>query len=111
MSEATRVSRPLLVAAEAVSDRLRAALEGVEGVEAVRIGAGLEVTYDAARVDYPTLMAAAEAAGAAAARGWLARLRRAWYGYLDGNLRANARAKAGPCCSNPTEILAQRRRR
>ena len=45
-----------------------------------------------------------------ATHGWR-RLKYGWYRLLDENARDNANRKAGPCCSNPTEIYARRNRR
>jgi hypothetical protein len=88
------------------------ALESVDGVSSCRIDARrgrMQVTYDASRIGFAVIEQAVEGAGGVLARGGWARLKSAWFRYLDANAKANASGGAGACCSNPGDVYASRR--
>lgn len=84
-------------------------LAGVARVEVDSRRGSVRVTYDAAVVGFGEIQRALTDSGFGLAPGWWARLRFAWYRYLDGNARANAAAKGGSCCNRPTEVYGRRR--
>lgn len=84
--------------------------QGVLGAAPTHDGKGIQVTYDAAFTDYGVLEQCAAAAGSPPPANAFSRLRSAWFCYLDQNARDNAGHGGGACCSQPTEIYANRRR-
>ena len=98
--------------AEDVMQHVGEALESIDGVSSCRVDARrgrMEVTYDASRIGFAAIEQAVEGAGAPLARGGWARLKSAWFRYLDTNAKANAGGGAGACCSNPGDVYASRR--
>lgn len=77
-----------------------AQLDGVLQVT-VEDGAELSIRYDAGRIGYGEIESALDKAGLRRRRTWGWRLRGIWYRYVDDNIRANARARGGACCSRP----------
>ena len=105
-----RVEGPLDAAA---ARRLRQALEALPGLVQAQVDARrrrVMVRYDLARTGLAEVEACLRQAGHPPLPGRWWRLRRQWYRYLDENLRANAGAPGGACCSNPSDVYARRRR-
>jgi hypothetical protein len=95
-------------------DAIREHLGTCAGVLGVRSDAKrrrVHLTYDATRVGFGELMAHLESAGYPAARDLWNRVKRNWFQYLDGNVRANAGGGGGACCSRPSDVYASRSRR
>lgn len=87
-------------------------LGSIEGVSSCRVDARrgrIQVMYDASRIGFAAIEQAVEGAGGVLARGGWARLKSAWFRYLDTNAKANAGGGAGACCSNPGDVYASRR--
>lgn len=105
-------SIPLSFPSAAERDRVLAALAQTDGVLGARVDRNgrLRIHYDAARIGFGDVEHALTAAGLSLPTGASWRLKSAWYRYLDANARSNAQAKAGACCSKPTDIYANRRR-
>ena len=61
----------------------------------------LEVEYDAALMDYQTIMKSVESVGFAPSHGWSSRIRGSLYQFLDSNARDNANAPPPACCNKP----------
>ena len=61
----------------------------------------LEVEYDAALIDYQAILKTVESVGFPPSHGWISRLRRSVYQFLDGNARDNAKAPPPACCNKP----------
>lgn len=94
------------------STRAVQALDTLPSVTSVTQGTGsLRVLYDPSRIDYAAVQATLHTAGVELPAGRWARLKTAWFSYLDGNARANANAGTGSCCSNPTDVYSRRGRR
>ena len=89
-------------AAEAVA--LARGLRALSGVQQVRVRPGrrrVTVEYLVSRTDYERLSQQVAEMGYGLAQGPWARLRRFWYGLLDENARANAKAPPPACCNRP----------
>jgi hypothetical protein len=87
-------------------------LNGLPGVVSVASRTtSLRILYEPAHLDYAGILAALAEAGVALPQSRWARLKSAWFSYLDGNARANANAGFGSCCSNPTDVYSHRGRR
>lgn len=71
----------------------------------------IRVTYDQTKVNFCQIQAALEVADLPTADDWWSRSKAAWFQYLDQNAQVNANIPASPCCSNPTQILKQKKRR
>lgn len=76
-------------------------------------GKYIELSYDAAKLQYSILLESLRREGLLDELGlsWWQRLKAGWYQDQDVVVKDNARAKPAPCCSNPTEIMAQSRKR
>ncbi|MGB5062497.1 MAG: heavy metal-associated domain-containing protein [Candidatus Competibacter sp.] len=104
---------------EGLNDSLRAqtvarALTQQPGVRGVKLDLQhdcIHVRYDNAMIGVETVVEALKNAGYPPRQRFLDRLKYGWWRYLDENARSNATSASGPCCSNPTTIHAQRRRR
>ena len=108
------VHRSLVLADMADDDveAIQACLKALPGMQQVVFDLGrrkLALTYDASRLGFWSIEQALTEAGWPPSRDRWARMRHAWYRYLDENARANAEAK-GACCSNPSDIYAKRRK-
>ena len=87
-------------------DRLAAAVERLGRMNGVlrvvpHCAARLRLSYDAARIAYGEIERALDEAGLRRRASAWWRLRGAWYRFLDENIKANARARGGACCSRP----------
>ena len=92
--------------------RICAALESTDGVSSCSVDKRrrrLHVTYDTSRIGFGGIEQVVEGSGAVLARGGWARLKGAWFRYLDSNAKANAGGGSGACCSNPGDVYASRR--
>jgi len=87
------------------------ALAGVKGVGVEPDQGRVRVRYDAAQVGFGVLEQSLAEAGYPPTQGWWARWKSRWYCYLDDNARLNAQASPSACCSKPTDVFVQRRRR
>jgi hypothetical protein len=92
------------------------ALKSLQGMtECVPAASGkyICVSYDAVNLQYPALLESLRQAGLLNESGlsWWQRLKAGWYQDQDVVIKENARVKPTPCCSNPTEIMAQSRKR
>lgn len=103
---------PLSFTSQDQRDRVLTTLAQTDGVLGTRVDRNgrLRIHYDAARIGFGNIEHALTAAGLSLPKGTLWRLKSAWYRYVDANARSNAQAKAGACCSKPTDIYASRRR-
>lgn len=103
-SSETVLERPFRVATigpEHVADLASSqSLEGVISVTWNRARSILIVTYDAMDTSYEEFTQWLEKRGWVLNRGFLARWRAAFYRFIDGNVRENARASP-VCCSRP----------
>jgi len=91
-------------------EKIQACLKALPGMQQVVFDPGrrkLALTYDASRLGFWSIEQALTEAGWPPSRDRWARMRYAWYRYLDENARANAEAR-GACCSNPSDIYAKR---
>lgn len=77
--------------------------------DAVRLS--VTVCYDQRRIDFVTIHQALLSSGIHPTNGLWQRIKRSFYQYLDSNSRDIANTRPSPCCSNPTEILNQSRRK
>jgi len=93
--------------------RLLITLPGMVEASPAASGKYIDVSYDAARLQYSSLIQALQYEGLLNDTGlnWWQRLKSSWYQDQDLIRRDNAKAKPTPCCSNPTEIIAQSRKR
>lgn len=89
------------------------ALPGVIDVSPAASGKHICVSYDVAKLQYLSLIQALQSEGLLSDAGlsWWQRFKSSWYQDQDLIRRDNAKAKPAPCCSNPTEIIAQSRKR
>ncbi|HHI94181.1 MAG TPA: heavy-metal-associated domain-containing protein [Gammaproteobacteria bacterium] len=72
--------------------------------------ARLKITYNAAQIGFGVIEKVLTDAGYPPGTGWWSGLKSGWYRYLDENAQTNARSKGGACCSNPSDIYANRRK-
>ena len=100
------------IAAEMLADVLPylQALPGMDGVAMDPSRHRLLLHYDASQLGFAQIEQALREAGWPLPDGRWARMRHAWYRYLDENAQANAAAKGGACCSNPSDVYARRQR-
>ena len=91
-------------------DRLRS-LDGVVEVIASVRQQKLRLTYEANRIGFGEITSALNSQGLALPQHWWMRLKAAWYRFTDENARANATAKGGACCSQPTDVYAKHHKR
>lgn len=90
----------LAKAAEAAALTRAGAIPGVVAVHATVGARRLDVTYDLEGLDIGRLTEALAAVGLVPATGWLARVRRRWAAFQDGNLRDQAKI-VHQCCNVP----------
>lgn len=84
-------------------------LDGV--IETRRVGPEKwAVRYDRRHVGLRELENALNQRGIRLSGGRLRRLAWAWVAYLDSNAKGNTNTSAAPCCSDPREIYASRRK-
>lgn len=90
------------------SDRI--ALQNWPGMGSVECrGRRLVVCYDAADVQWSELQSwLVDCTGLDTSGAWT-RLKLAWYRFVDGNARANARSRGGHCCNKPPTVPGRRR--
>ena len=86
-------------------------ISGIQTVTTYPERQKIRVIYDQTKVNFRQILAALEVAGLPAADDWWSRRKAAWFQYLDQNAQVNANIPASPCCSNPTQILKQKKRR
>ncbi|HID06726.1 MAG TPA: cation transporter [Armatimonadetes bacterium] len=98
-----RIEIPAL-ASDADAMMLEQALDALPGLASAAVDIAkhhLEVEYDAARIDYQTIMKTVESAGFSPSHGLSSRLRGSVYQFLDSNARDNAKAPPPACCNKP----------
>lgn len=86
-------------------------LDGIDGIQQVIIDVyhkQIWITYDAAQIGFGEIERLLSECRYPVSNSWWSRYKSAWYRYLDENARENAQSKAGPCCSNPSDIYAKR---
>jgi hypothetical protein len=88
-----------------------AALPGMISAKADTSGKRIQVCYDVTNLQFPNLIQALEAKDIVKEPGWWDRFRFSSYRFQDINIRDNAQAKPGPCCSNPKKIVEQSRKK
>lgn len=91
--------------------RIREAFAEMEGVSRVQLQPEknqVVVQYDAAQLDVQRVAAVLSGAGCPLANTFRSRLKQAWYGFLDENIRDNAAAPPKPCCNNISRLNAGR---
>lgn len=91
-------------------DTIQACLKALPGMQQVVFDIGRQkvlLTYDASLLGFWTIEQVLTEAGWPPLKSRWARMRYAWYRYLDENARANAEAR-GACCSNPSDVYAKR---
>ena len=71
----------------------------------------LQLHYDVKQFLFDDIVQFLSVHDVALAPQWWMRCKASWYRLLDDNARANANARGGACCSNPTGIYAQRHKR
>jgi len=84
--------------------------KGVKNVDVDVKRARLKITYDASQVGFGAIERALTDTGYPPEINWWSGLKSGWYRYLDENAQANAKSKGGACCSNPSDIYANRRK-
>jgi hypothetical protein len=87
------------------------AMTGVRQVVTYPERQKIRVVYDQTQTDFLQVLKRLEAMGLPAASDWWSRKKAGWFQYLDQNARINAAIPASPCCSNPTQILNQSKKR
>ena len=109
------VERSLQLAMDATSEvtDVAAILGDLPGVIDVRglVPGRCAVRYDRREVGLKDLEKCLLQRGIHLAGGPFRRMARGWIGFLDANARGNAGRCDTPCCSNPREIYASRRKR
>ncbi len=115
-SQAYMVARVFRTAASIVpeqAEHIAQSLLEAAGVVEVHVGPGfsrVQVTYDVSRIDFSRIEHILTDCGFPPPGNWRQRVRRAWYGFVDENVRDNAPSSSGNCCSQPTNIYASRKR-
>ena len=71
----------------------------------------LQLRYDVKQLLFDDIVHFLSVHGVALSPQWWMRCKAVGYRLLDDNARANANARGGACCGNPTEIYAQRHKR
>jgi len=84
--------------------------KGVKTVDIDTNRTRLRITYDAAQIGFDVIEKILANAGYPPDVSWWSRIKSGWYRYLDENARINAKSKGGACCSNPSDIYANRRK-
>lgn len=74
-------------------------------------GARVAVTYDVRSITLEEIVTALRDQDIVVSDDRRSRWVIAWHSYLDRNARANLGNPGSPCCSNPTQIYASRKRR
>lgn len=103
--ELTAVLREIALV-EGQGERLTAAVEQLARLDGVlhvelRGDARLRLRYDVARIAHGEIERVLDGAGLCRRATLWWRVRAAWYRYLDENIKANAGARGGACCSRP----------
>ena len=86
-------------------------LNGVVEVVGIIRRHQLRISYEPNRINFDKIEQTLTALDFPPSLHWWMRLKANWYRFTDDNARANAEAKGGSCCSQPTDIYAQRHRR
>jgi len=98
---------------KAAVDIVQACLSELDGMVTVNIKlnrARLKLSYDASKINFGNVLKKLEGAGYPMANDWWSGFKTSWYRYLDENAQTNAKSKGGACCSNPSDIYANRRK-
>jgi len=82
-------------------------LNGVQQAECKK--KKIQMIYDVSEINLSTIEAQLRKAGLALRLTMLWRIKRAFYRYVDDNIRASRGNNAASCCSNPHDIYASRR--
>lgn len=86
-------------------------LRGLPGMSDVRAHVQRKrvcVTYDPAQLEFAQAEQALKGLGFPPAGGQWARLKAAWYRWVDDTARANAKVPPAACCNNPPNVSKQR---
>ncbi len=70
----------------------------------------LRISYDASACIFSDVQKLLEETGNPISEHWWEKVKVGWYQYLDENAQANAKSKGGACCSNPSDIYANRKK-
>ncbi len=87
-----------------------AELEGMQAIDVDLEHARLKVAYDASKVNFGMIEKTLNKAGYPPRDSWWSRVKSSWYRYFDENAQTNAKSKGGACCSNPSNIYANRKK-
>jgi len=85
-------------------------LKGIRMVDVDLKKGRLAITYDASQTSFGIIEKALNDVDCPPKKNGWSRLKSSWYRYLDENAQANAKSKGGACCSNPSDIYANRRK-
>jgi hypothetical protein len=111
MSRSEEIVRRRIPLSRACSDELTGEVMTIDGVRQARCkGRGLRLQYDVRQVDLSTIEGQLQRLGmdTRPSRYW--RIKRAFYRYLDSNIRAVSGSSDAACCSNPHDIYASRKK-
>ena len=92
-------------------ERLLSDVPGVRKIMTYPNRQQIRISYDQTKTDFKKILKTLADAGFPATNGWWAKKKASWFYYLDQNARVNAAIPASPCCSNPTQILNQQKKR
>jgi copper chaperone CopZ len=92
---------------------IRESLSSLGGIQKLIVDIGhkkIHISYDAAQLGFAEIEKTLIHSGFPSSVSWWSKFKSSWYRYLDENAQTNAKSKAGACCSNPSNIYANRRK-
>lgn len=87
-----------------------AKLKGVQAFDVNLKKSKVKITYNAAQTDFGIIEKTLNDSGYSPKNSRWSKFKSSWYRYLDENAQTNAKSKGGACCSNPSDIYANRKK-